>query len=179
MSGHDPELQARVGAAIRAVPDFPKAGILFRDITTALADGPLFTRICDWFAGLAREARVDRVAGIESRGFVFAAPVAHSLSIPLVLVRKPGKLPWRTRSATYELEYGTDSVEVHEDAVRPGEKVMLVDDLLATGGTAEATARLLREIGGEVAVVAFLIELAELDGRSRLGGLEVHSLVSY
>lgn len=172
-------LRVDVEAAIRNIPDFPKPGILFRDITTVLRDGALFGRVCEHFSDLVREAACDCVAGIESRGFVFAAPVAAALGLPLALIRKPGKLPWRTRSESYALEYGTDTIEMHEDAVVPSERVALVDDLLATGGTAAAAARLIRGLGGEVALVAFLVELRDLGGRERLPGLPVDALVAY
>lgn len=172
-------LRADVEAAIRSIPDFPKPGILFRDITTVLRDGALFARVCGHFADLVRAAGCDCVAGIESRGFVFAAPVAAALGLPLALIRKPGKLPWRVRSESYALEYGSDTIQMHEDAVRPGERVALVDDLLATGGTAGAAARLIRGLGGDVALVAFLIELRDLGGRGRLQDLRVEALVAY
>lgn len=168
-----------VGAAIRDVPDFPKPGILFKDITPVLRDGPLFARLCDHFAGRVRASGCTVVAGIESRGFLFAAPVAAKLGLPLALVRKPGKLPWRTRSMSYSLEYGTDTIQMHEDAVRPGERVALLDDLLATGGTMSAAVALVRELGGEVGLVAFAIELGFLDGRKRLEGVPVDSLLTF
>ena len=174
-----PLLTADVKATIRDVPDFPKPGILFKDITTVLGDGLLFTRVCEHFADLARECGAQAVAGIESRGFVFAAPVAAALSLPLVLLRKPGKLPYKTRKVSYSLEYGTDTIEVHEDAVKPGQRVLLIDDLLATGGTMAAACRLVRELGGEVALVAFAIELAFLDGRKKLADVAIDSLVTY
>ncbi len=171
-------LRMDVEAAIRNIPDFPKPGILFRDITTVLRDGALFARVCRHFTDLVREAGCDCIAGIESRGFVFAAPVAAALGLPLALIRKPGKLPWRTRRESYALEYGTDTIEMHEDAVRPGERVALLDDLLATGGTAAAATRLIRGLGGEVALIAFLVELRDLGGRTRLPGLRVDTLVA-
>lgn len=172
-------LANEVRAAIRDVPDFPKPGILFRDITTVLCNGPLFGRVCDHLTELAKDCKADCVAGIESRGFVFAAPVAARLRLPLVLFRKPGKLPYRTRKASYSLEYGTDTIEVHEDAIRPSQRVLVVDDLLATGGTMSAACQLIREAGGVVALVAFVIELSELNGRDRLKGLPVDTLVVY
>lgn len=172
-------LRMDVEAAVRSIPDFPKPGILFRDITTVLQDGPLFQRVCAHLAALVRDARCDGVAGIESRGFVFAAPVAASLGLPLALIRKPGKLPWRVRRESYALEYGTDAIEMHEDAVHPGERVALVDDLLATGGTAEAAVRLIRALGADVALCAFLVELKDLGGRARLAPIRVEALVGY
>ena len=179
MSSDRERLTEDVQEAIRNIPDFPKPGILFRDITTALMDGPLMKRMCEHFADLTRDHGCDVVAGIESRGFLFGAPVAAALELPLALIRKPGKLPYRTRSASYELEYGTDTIEMHEDAVKPGDRVVLVDDLLATGGTAEAAVRLTLDLGGEVALVAFLIELGGLNGREKLPGVPVDSLVIY
>lgn len=172
-------LRKDVMAAIRSIPDFPKPGILFRDITTVLGDGALFKRVCAHLSEVVSEAGSDCVAGIESRGFVFAAPVAAALGLPLALIRKPGKLPWRVRSESYSLEYGTDTIEMHEDAVRPGQRVALVDDLLATGGTAAAAARLILGLGAEVAIVAFLVELRDLRGREHLAGLTVDALVAY
>jgi len=173
------KLAQDVRDAIRSIPDFPKPGILFRDITTALMDGPLMARMCGYFADMAREKGCRVIAGIESRGFIFGAPVASALELPFALIRKPGKLPWKTRAASYELEYGTDTIEMHEDAVKPGDKVALIDDLLATGGTAQAAARLIRDLGGEVALAGFLIELGGLEGRKKLDGLPVESLVVY
>jgi len=172
-------LTRSVDAAIRCIPDFPKPGILFRDITTVLQDGLLFKAVVEHLSKLVSAAGCTAVAGIESRGFVFAAPVAAMLGIPLVLIRKPGKLPFRTRRASYALEYGTDSIEMHEDALRSGDRVALVDDLLATGGTMEAAVRLVRESGAEIGTVAFLVELQGLQGRARLTGLPVDVLVSY
>lgn len=170
-------LRKDVESSIRNVPDFPKPGILFRDITPVLRDGALFRRICDHFSSLVMQASCGVVAGIESRGFIFAAPVACLLGLPLAVIRKPKKLPWRVVQETYSLEYGTDTIEMHEDAIRPGEKVALIDDLLATGGTALAATRLIRKLGGEVGLVAFLIELVDLNGRKQLEGLRVDALV--
>ena len=176
----DAHLVQDVTATIRDVPDFPKPGILFKDITPVLQDGALFRRVCDWFADLAIVHRVDVLVGIESRGFLFAAPVAAKLGIGFAPVRKPRKLPFRTRKATYSLEYGTDSIEMHEDAIRPGQRVMIVDDLLATGGTMEAAVGLVRELGGDVVATAFAIELGFLDGRKRLAkGGAIETLVSF
>jgi len=179
MNSDSERLAADVKAAIRSIPDFPKPGILFFDITTALMEGPLLGRMCNHFAQLIASRGCNVVAGIESRGFIFGAPAAASLNLPLALIRKPGKLPSKTRSAAYALEYGTDTIEMHEDAVKPGDKVALVDDLLATGGTAEAAVRLIQDLGGEVALVVFLIELGDLGGREKLQGLPVESLIIY
>jgi len=165
--------------AIRDVPDFPKAGILFRDVTTLLKDPLAFRSAIDLFAKLCSGRRIDKVVGIESRGFIFGCLVADRLGVGFVPVRKPGKLPAATRSASYQLEYGQDSLEIHEDAVGRGERVLIVDDLIATGGTAEATGDLVMQLGAEVAAFAFLIELGFLNGRERLAGHEVLSLIRY
>ncbi len=163
---------------IRDIPDFPKKGIVFKDITPLLASGPAFkeavVRLADPFRG-----KVDAVLGIESRGFILGAPVAVELGVGLAIVRKPGKLPWQTHAATYELEYGTDTLEIHQDAVGKGHRVLMVDDLLATGGTAAAGLDLVRRLEGEVVGCAFLIELGFLDGRKRLAPVSVHSLIRY
>jgi adenine phosphoribosyltransferase len=172
-------LAADVARIIRDVPDFPKPGILFKDITTVLLDGPLYGRVVDHLCDVVRESGATVVAGIESRGYLFAAPVAARLGLPMALIRKPGKLPWKTRKASYTLEYGTDSVEMHEDAVQPGAKVVVMDDLLATGGTMDAACRLVNELGGEVVLASFVVELAFLDGRKRLGDTPVDVLVVY
>jgi len=170
-----------LAARIRDVPDFPKPGILFKDITPVLLDVPLYLRVVGALSQAAVDARADMVVGIESRGYPFAAPVALRLGVPLALVRKPGKLPWRTRSASYELEYGTDRIEIHEDAIRPGQRVVLIDDLLATGGTMDAACRLVRELQGVPALAAFVVELSFLQGRKRLASAveSVESLVVF
>lgn len=159
---------------IRDVPDYPQPGVIFKDITPLLADGPAFAAVVTAMA--AGHDRIDKVAGIEARGFILAAPVACELGVGFVPVRKTGKLPGPTHEQTYELEYGTAAVEVHTDAFRPGERVLLIDDVLATGGTAAATASLIHRCGAEVAGVAVLIELEFLDGRASLPGLDVRSL---
>jgi adenine phosphoribosyltransferase len=169
---------AELRAAIRDVPDFPKPGILFRDITPLLADGPLFRRLIDALAGHYR-GHVDAVVAIESRGFIFGAPLAYALGVGVVPVRKAGKLPYRTHAAAYALEYGEATLEIHVDAVAPGQRVLLVDDLLATGGTVRAAADLVERIGGNIAGVFVLAELDALDGRARLGEYDVRSLVRY
>ena len=162
---------------IRDVPDFPKKGIVFKDITPLLADAEAMREACDRLAEPFAESGVAKVVGIESRGFIFAAPVAERLGAGLVPVRKPGKLPAETVSQSYELEYGTDQIEVHADAIAPGEKVLMLDDLLATGGTMAAACDLVRKLGGEIVGIAFVIELCFLNGRDKLGDCDLHTLI--
>jgi adenine phosphoribosyltransferase len=164
---------------IREVPDFPKPGILFYDVTTLLRDKDGFGTVVDSLAGHYREKRVDIVLGIEARGFIFAPPVAYALETGFIPVRKPKKLPWEVASMEYALEYGVDTLEIHTDAVKPGQHVLIVDDVLATGGTAQAVTKLVEKIGGVVAGLAFVIELDFLKGREKLAGYDVHSLVHY
>jgi adenine phosphoribosyltransferase len=164
---------------IRHVPDFPKAGILFYDITTLLRDAAGFRTAIDSLIVPFKDADIDLVVGMESRGFIFGAVVADRIGAGFVPVRKVGKLPSKTRRATYALEYGTDSLEIHDDAVASGQRVLIVDDLLATGGTAQATLELVKGSGGTVVGLAFLIELIGLDGRSRLAGEHVHAVLKY
>jgi adenine phosphoribosyltransferase len=171
-------LSDEVRARIREVPDFPRKGILFRDITPVLADAVLFERVTDWMVERFRAERPNRVLGIESRGFLFGAPVAHRLGAGFVPARKPGKLPWRTARVTYALEYGADALEVHEDAFAKGDRVLVVDDLLATGGTAAAACVLAEKLGGSVVGVAVVVELGHLGGRQRLAGRRVETLVT-
>ncbi|MEI6176624.1 MAG: adenine phosphoribosyltransferase [Verrucomicrobiota bacterium] len=165
--------------SIRDVVDFPKEGIVFKDITPILADGELFresiTRLCETTGGV----KVDKIVGIDARGFIFAAAVADRLGAGLVLVRKKGKLPWKTRQTAYSLEYGESIVEIHEDSVKPGETILLVDDLLATGGTAAAAVKLLDELGANLIGISVLIELSFLQGRSKLLPHTVHSILTY
>jgi adenine phosphoribosyltransferase len=163
---------------IRDIPDFPKPGVVFKDITPLLADGPAFGAMIDCFAERYR-GRVEAVLGIESRGFIIGAAVAHALGTGVGIARKPGKLPYKTYRADYALEYGTDALEIHHDAFGSHRRVLLIDDLLATGGTASAAIELVERCGGEVVACAFVIELAFLGGRERLGGHEVFSLVRY
>ena len=172
-------LRDEVFAIIRDVPDFPEPGVLFKDITPLLADGALFERVTDWIVEHYREQAPTHVIGIESRGFLFGAPVAHRLGAGFVPARKPGKLPWTTVRVDYALEYGTDALEVHADAFDGGARVLVVDDLLATGGTAAAACDLVRELGGEIAGLCVAVELAFLNGRAKLGDVRVDSLVSY
>lgn len=165
--------------AVRDVVDFPKTGIVFKDITPILADGRLFhesiSRLCETTANV----KIDKVVGIDARGFIFAAAVADRLGAGLVLVRKKGKLPWKTRQTSYSLEYGESIVEIHEDSVKQGETILLVDDLLATGGTAAAAVKLLDELGANLVGISVLIELSFLNGRAKLGNHPVHSILSY
>ena len=164
---------------IRHVPDFPKKGILFYDVTTLLKQRGAFKDVIEKLVDLYRDQPVDLVVGIESRGFIFAPTIAYLLGAGFVPVRKPGKLPAETIRETYDLEYGQDSLEVHRDAVQQGQRVLLVDDLLATGGTAAATVRLVRRLGGQVIGVVFLVELEFLNGRRKLSDVEVFSLLQY
>lgn len=169
----------RLRARIRDVPDFPKPGIVFRDITPLLGDPVTFSQVIDEIVVAFGRGTIDKVVGIEARGFIVAAPVAYHFGAGFVPVRKAGKLPWETEGQTYELEYGEETLEIHRDAIEPGERVAIVDDVLATGGTASATARLIQGIGGTVRGMAFIVELAGLGGREKLPGFEVVSLVRY
>jgi adenine phosphoribosyltransferase len=164
---------------IRHVPDFPKAGILFYDITTLLQDADGFRMAIDNLSLPFKDQGIDVVVGIESRGFIFGSAVADRIHAGFTPVRKPGKLPSTTVRATYALEYGTDSLEIHDDGVRPGQRVLIVDDLLATGGTARATTDLVTKLGGTVHALAFLIELVFLNGRAKLEGERVHTVLQY
>jgi adenine phosphoribosyltransferase len=166
-------------AHIREVPDFPKPGINFYDITTLLQDPLALRMTVDRFVWLFAQQRIDKVVGIESRGFMFAPIVAYDLNAGFVPVRKPGKLPYKKIRETYDLEYGTDSIEMHADAIQPGEHVLIVDDLVATGGTALAAAKMVESLGGKVAGFGFIIELTFLPGRQKLQGYEVESLIRY
>ena len=166
-------------AYIREVPDFPKPGILFYDITTLLQDSLALRMTVDRFVWLFAKKHIDKVVGIESRGFMFGPIVAYDLNAGFVPVRKPGKLPYQKIRESYELEYGTDTVEMHNDAIRPGEHVLVVDDLVATGGTGLAVARMVESLGGKVSGFGFIIELTFLDGRKKLQGYDVVSLIKY
>jgi adenine phosphoribosyltransferase len=166
-------------AAIRDVVDFPKPGIVFKDITPVLADGKLFRESISLLCETTGGAKIDKVVGIDARGFIFAAAVADRLGAGFVPVRKKGKLPWKTRQTAYSLEYGESIVELHEDAVKPGESVLLVDDLLATGGTAAAAVKLLDELGANLVGISVLIELGFLQGRSKLIPHLVHAIITY
>ena len=164
---------------IREVPDFPRPGVLFRDITPLLADASGLAMAVELMAQPFRNAHVDLVVGAESRGFIFGTAVAKALSAGFVPVRKPGKLPCATRRCEYQLEYGVDALEMHTDVLRPGQRVLIVDDLLATGGTAAAAARLVERLGGKVSGLCFLVELTGLGGRKKLQGRDVFSLIQY
>jgi adenine phosphoribosyltransferase len=164
---------------IRSIPDFPKPGIMFRDITPMLSQPAVFREVIRRFADRFRAAQPTAVLAAEARGFIFAAPLALELGAAFIPVRKPGKLPFKTRKFSYELEYGTDALEMHVDAVDPGSRCLLVDDLLATGGTIEACIRLVKESGAEVVGCAFVIELTFLNGRQRLAPHDVFSLIQY
>jgi adenine phosphoribosyltransferase len=164
---------------IRDIPDWPEPGVLFRDITPLVGDATVFRSTIETIVEHVRGSRVDRVLGVEARGFIFAAPVAHALGAGFVPVRKAGKLPYEIEQEEYELEYGTDLLEIHTDSITAGERVLVVDDVLATGGTASATARLVRRLGGEVVALAFVVELGFLDGRAKLDGEEIISLATY
>jgi adenine phosphoribosyltransferase len=168
-------------ALVRSIPDYPRPGILFRDITTLLLDGEGFRETIDSLAARYRDQSVAKVAGVEARGFILGGAVAHQLGAGFVPIRKQGKLPHRTRGCDYQLEYGTDRIEMHLDAIEPGERVLLIDDLIATGGTALAAARLIGEAGGVVVGAAFVIDLPDLEGAARLrgAGIEVFSLLEF
>jgi len=164
---------------IRDVPDFPKKGIIFKDIAPLLGNGPAFKKVINWITSSCKNLKIDKVVGAEARGFMFAAPAAAALNAGFVPARKPGKLPYKTISEEFALEYGTDKFEMHEDAVKKGENVLIVDDLLATGGTAEALVKLVKRLGGNVVGVRFIIELEFLNGLSKLKGCPVETLIKY
>ena len=169
----------QVKALIRDIPDFPKEGVVFKDITPLLADELAFSTVIDLIVVHFGRGNVDKVVGIEARGFILASPVAYHFGAGFVPVRKAGKLPWQTEAAEYELEYGTATLEIHRDAVAAGERVLIVDDVLATGGTARATAKLVEQIGGKVVGISCLIELGFLHGRDKLQGYDLFTLISY
>lgn len=170
-----PELVKKI---IRDIPDFPKEGIVFKDITTVLKDSEGLRRTINYLTERFKDEKIDYVAGIESRGFIFGTPLAYNLGAGFVVIRKPGKLPADVVSISYDLEYGTDTLEIHKDAIEPGKRVLIVDDLLATGGTASAACELVKKIGGEVAAVSFIIELDELGGRQKFAeDIEIISMV--
>ncbi len=164
---------------VRTIPDFPEPGIMFRDVTSVLADAEGLKLAIDSMIGELSGVEFDVIAGTESRGFIFGVPIAYAMGKSFVPVRKKGKLPCETISAEYDLEYGTSVIEMHKDAIKPGQKVVLVDDLIATGGTIEASVRLVEQLGGEVVKILFLMELKGLKGRDRLNGYDVASIISY
>jgi adenine phosphoribosyltransferase len=166
-------------AAIRQIPDWPRKGILFYDVTTLLKNGQCFRQVVDALVAPFQDKPVEVVVGIEARGFIFAPTVAYALNAGFVPVRKPGKLPAPTHRAVYQLEYGTDSLEIHQDAIQPGQRVLIVDDLIATGGTAKAVVDLVQVMGGIVLGFAFLVELEFLNGRDRLGDYQIASILKY
>jgi adenine phosphoribosyltransferase len=168
-----------IRSKIRDVPDFPKPGILFKDITPVLTDPRAFNLCLDLLAERFYASSVDAIVGIESRGFIFGAALASRMRKAFVPARKPGKLPAATHKVSYDLEYGSDAVEIHRDAIRPGERVLIVDDLIATGGTAAATCQLVRLLGGEIVAAAFVIELSFLDGAKKLAPIETYALLRY
>ena len=172
-------LEERIKEGIRHIPDFPEEGVGFKDITPLLNDAPLFREVIEHFARRYEGRDIDHVVGIESRGFLFGAPLAYELGVGLSLARKPGKLPYDTVGIDYELEYGTDRIEMHTDGVEDGSRVVIVDDVIATGGTASATAELVEQCGGEVIELGFLMELTFLEGLAQLEGYETHCLASY
>lgn len=164
-------------AFLRDVPDFPKPGIVFKDISPLLADPKALGTAIDRMADLVDGAKIDRLCAIESRGFLFGTPLALKFGVPFTPIRKPGKLPWKTYSEEYDLEYGSDMLEIHADGIHEGESVLLVDDVLATGGTMQAACRLVEQLGGSVVACVFLLELTALQGRKKLQGRAVHSLL--
>ena len=172
-------MELELAEMIRSIPDFPVEGILFRDITTLIKDPDAFQEAVDCLLDACVEKEIDLVVAIEARGLIFGAPMAYELGAGFIPVRKPGKLPWEKIEASYTLEYGTNILEMHKDAIEPGQRVLIVDDLLATGGSAKATAELVEELGGEVVGFIFLIELTDLRGIDKLKGYEVFSLIEY
>lgn len=168
-----------LAAMVRDVPDFPKPGILFKDITPLLQDAEAFRQAIDRMAEAWAGKKIDVVLGIEARGFLFASALAYKLNAGLVIVRKPGKLPYKTKSVTYALEYGTDSLQIHDDALRAGQRVLIVDDVLATGGTVNAVTELVRQFNADIAGIAFLSELAFLRGREKLAAFELSTLIAF
>jgi adenine phosphoribosyltransferase len=166
-------------SVIRTIPHWPKQGIMFRDITTLIQDPKGFQAACDALLERYKDQKIDKVLGIESRGFIFGAVLAYQLGVGLAIVRKPGKLPYKTISQEYTLEYGTDKIEIHEDAIRKGERVLIVDDLIATGGTVSAAAKLVEKLGGEVVELAFVIGLPDILDQSKMGKYPVFTLVDF
>ncbi len=164
---------------VRSIPDFPEPGVIFRDVTSVLQDADGLALAIDEMQACLKDVDVDVIAGTESRGFIFGMPIAYNMHKPFVLIRKKGKLPCETISRTYDLEYGTATIEMHKDSIRPGQKVALVDDLIATGGTIQAAAKMIEDLGGEVVKIVFLMELAGLKGREKLKDYDVSSVICY
>lgn len=164
---------------VRSIPDFPEPGIIFRDVTSILQDADGLALAIDSMQACLKDLEIDVIAGTESRGFIFGVPIAYNLHKPFVPVRKKGKLPCETISRSYDLEYGSATIEMHKDSIKPGQKVVLIDDLIATGGTIEAAIKMIEELGGEVVKVVFLMELSGLNGRERLKGYDVESVICY
>jgi len=172
-------VEAKLKEYIRDIPDFPKEGIIFKDITTLLIDPGAFKLTLDTLHESFKDSGITKIASVEARGFIFGAPLAYMLGTGFVPLRKPGKLPYETDSEEYELEYGTDKIEAHVDAFKEGDRVLIVDDLLATGGTALAAARLVEKSGANIVAIAFVVELDFLEGRAKLGDYEIHSMIHY
>ncbi len=168
-----------IKSEIRDVPNFPKEGIIFKDITPLLQNGECFASVTNDIAARYKDKKIDVVVGIEARGFIFGAPVANALRCGFVPVRKKGKLPYKTKSITYDLEYGTDTLEIHEDAFKSGKNVLILDDVLATGGTVKAVSDMVREMGGNIVGTEFLIELSFLNGRDKLGNQPINAIINY
>ncbi len=164
---------------IRTVPDWPIKGVMFRDITTLLQEPEVFRETIDQFYDRYKDMKLDKIVGIDARGFIFGAPLAYKMNVGFVPVRKKGKLPYKTISAEYALEYGTDTIEMHEDGIKPGEKVLIIDDLIATGGTIEAAARLVEKLGGDIVELAFVVELPDLNGREKIQGYKIFTLTEF
>lgn len=176
---HSEEVVMDLKSKIRDIPDFPKEGIIFKDITTLLKDKEAFKYCIDKFAEKYKDTKLDAIVAVEARGYIFGAALAYKLGVGFIPVRKPGKLPYETFSMDYELEYGTNTLEIHKDAIAEGQRVLVVDDLVATGGSSKACAHLIEKIGGKVAGFAFLVELTFLNGRDTLEGYDVFSLIQY
>ena len=179
MRAMDSEMIEKLRTGVRDVPDFPKKGIIFKDITPILKDGPLFRASIDVFLGQCRGKRIDKIVGIDARGFLFGSAVAYALGIGFVPLRKKGRLPYKTERAAYTLEYGEAEMELHIDAITPGEQIVLIDDLLATGGTSASAVTLIKKVGGELLEAIFLIELEFLHGREKLASIPVTSFLKY
>lgn len=173
------EFMKKIEEYVRSIPDFPEPGIIFRDVTSILQDADGLKLAVDSMQECLKDVDVDVIVGTESRGFIFGVPIAYNLNKPFVPVRKKGKLPCETISRSYDLEYGSATIEMHKDSIKPGQKVALVDDLIATGGTIEAAIKMIEELGGEVVKVVFLMELAGLNGREKLKGYDVESVICY